>query len=166
MKNKPDLDTTAKTVITLATRGSPLALCQAELVQASLCAAYPTATVEILKIRTTGDRQTEWSLEKRGGKGLFTKELEESLLSGAADIAVHSAKDLPTEMPEGLDLAGYLPREDPRDVFVLREGVVKPRFIASGSPRRRSQLKALYPGVVWSEIRGNVNTRLMWTPPF
>jgi hydroxymethylbilane synthase len=103
----------------------------------------------------------EWSLEKEGGKGLFTKELEVALLEGHADVAVHSAKDLPTEMPAGLALAGYLPREDPRDVLVLRTDVVAPEVIATGSPRRRAQLLATHwPDAQMKEIRGNVGTRL------
>lgn len=120
----------------------------------------PGRDVEILKIKTTGDKRTQWSLEKQGGKGLFTKELEEALLEGRAHVAVHSAKDLPTEMPEGLELAAFLPRENPHDVLVVQEGVAKPKMIATSSPRRRSQLKRCFPCTVWSEIRGNVDTRL------
>ena len=116
--------------IILATRKSPLALAQAELVSAHL-REKTGADCEILKIVTTGDQQAEWSLEKAGGKGLFTKELESALLRGDADIAVHSSKDLPGEMPEGLGLAGYLPREDPHDMLVLRSGVGTPRTIAT-----------------------------------
>ena len=91
---------------------------------------------------------------------MFTKELEVALLEKRADLAVHSAKDLPTEMPDGLALAGYLPREDPRDVLVIREDLVEPKVIATGSPRRRSQLTVRYPDAEWKEIRGNVGTRL------
>lgn len=149
-----------KQPLIIATRGSPLALRQAELAAECLSAALPERTIEILKLTTTGDRKTRWSLEKQGGKGLFTKELEEALLEGRAHVAVHSAKDLPTDMPAGLTLAAFLPREDPHDIFVVRENIATPRFIATGSPRRRSQLKELYPQAVWSEIRGNVDTRL------
>ena len=118
------------------------------------------ADIETLEIRTSGDKRQDWSLEKYGGKGLFTKEIEEALIAGDADLAVHSAKDLPTEMPEQLALAGCLPRDACRDVMVLRNGVSVPSLIATGSPRRRSQLKRLFPHAVWTELRGNVETRL------
>jgi hydroxymethylbilane synthase len=145
--------------IILATRKSPLALAQSNMVAALLSRALGTE-VELLKIVTAGDRQTEWSLEKKGGKGLFTSELEHKLIEGGADIAVHSSKDLPGEMPAGLAIAGYLPREDTRDVLVIREEMTAPRKIATGSPRRRLQIAALFPGVEFCEIRGNVDTRL------
>lgn len=115
---------------------------------------------ELLKIVTTGDRQTEWSLEQRGGKGLFTSELEAALQRGEADVAVHSTKDLPGDIPDGLAIGGYMPRADTRDVLVLRAGVESPATVATGSPRRRLQLKRMFPEVVFSEIRGNVDTRL------
>lgn len=143
----------------LATRKSPLALAQSEQVAAHLRATLGVE-VELLKIVTTGDQRTEWSLEKQGGKGLFTKELEESLLRGDAHLAVHSCKDLPGEMPAGLAVAGYLPREDPRDVLVLRADVETPALIATSSPRRRLQLAMLFPDAQFTEIRGNVDTRL------
>ena len=150
-------ETSAKVV--LATRKSPLALRQAELVAAAVEESLG-AEVETLPLSTTGDQRLEWSLEQEGGKGLFTKELEVALLEGRADLAVHSAKDLPTEMPEGLVLVGYLPREDPCDVLVVREDVTEPKVIATGSPRRRSQLATRFPDAEWKEIRGNVGTRL------
>jgi hydroxymethylbilane synthase len=143
----------------LATRKSPLALAQTEQVSAHLRASLGVET-ELLKIVTTGDQRAEWSLEKQGGKGLFTKELEESLLRGEADIAVHSCKDLPGQIPAGLAVAGYLPREDPRDMLILREGVETPALIATSSPRRRLQLSMLFPDATFTEIRGNVDTRL------
>lgn len=148
-----------KTKLTLATRKSPLALAQSEQVAAHLRATLGVE-VKLLRIVTTGDQRTEWSLEKQGGKGLFTKELEESLLRGEADLAVHSCKDLPGELPAGLTVAGYLPREDPRDMLVLREGVESPALIATSSPRRRLQLTMLFPDAQFTEIRGNVDTRL------
>ncbi|HEY4988352.1 MAG TPA: hydroxymethylbilane synthase [Opitutaceae bacterium] len=147
-----------KTLV-LATRKSPLALAQAELVAAYLRESLG-AECELLKIVTTGDRQAEWSLEKQGGKGLFTKELESALLENRADIAVHSAKDLPGEPVDSLATAGYLPRDDPRDVLVHRLGVGTPMTIATGSPRRRRQAALLYSRVEFVEIRGNVDTRL------
>ncbi len=145
--------------IVLATRKSPLARAQAELVAAHLRARLG-ATIELLPVVTTGDRQAEWSLEKMGGKGLFTSELEQALLRGEADLAVHSAKDLPGEVSAGVVVAGYLPRADPRDVLVLRAGLRAPAQLATGSPRRRLQAAELFPGVGFCEIRGNVDTRL------
>ncbi|WP_309396632.1 hydroxymethylbilane synthase [Cerasicoccus maritimus] len=146
--------------IILATRRSPLALCQAHLAKAHVENVFAGATAELKEFVTTGDKKTSWSLEDKGGKGLFTKELEDALLNGEADLAVHSAKDLPTEMPEGLALAAYLPREQTNDVLIVKEGVEKPCKIATSSPRRRLQLKQIFPCAVWSEIRGNVDTRL------
>lgn len=148
------------TTLILATRRSPLALAQAKLVAARLRAHFPDAACELLRVVTTGDRKLEWSLEKQGGKGLFTAELEQALLRGEAHAAVHSSKDLPNELPAGLVIAGYLPREDPRDVLVLRAGVRTPLTIATSSPRRRLQIARMFPGAAFTEIRGNVDTRL------
>jgi hydroxymethylbilane synthase len=145
--------------IILATRKSPLALAQTEMVAAHLRNQLGVET-ELLKIVTTGDKQTEWSLEKRGGKGLFTSELEAALQRGEADVAVHSTKDLPGDVPAGLAIGGYMPRADTRDVLVLRAGVETPKLIATGSPRRRLQIKLIFPEVDFTEIRGNVDTRL------
>ena len=145
--------------IVLATRKSPLALVQTEMV-ASRLREVMNAETELLKIVTTGDKQTEWSLETKGGKGLFTSELEQAVLRGDADLAVHSSKDLPGEMPEGLAIAGYLPRADARDVLVLRAGTTTPGSVATGSPRRRLQIARLFPSTSFTEIRGNVDTRL------
>ena len=147
------------TKLVLATRKSPLALAQTEMVAAHLRLQLGVET-ELLPIVTIGDRQTEWSLEQQGGKGLFTSELEAAVRSGAADVAVHSTKDLPGDMPVGLAVGGYLPRTDPRDVLVLRSGVEIPATIATGSPRRRLQVKMLFPEVTFTEIRGKVDTRL------
>lgn len=145
--------------IVLATRKSPLALAQTEMVAAHLRNQLGVET-ELLKIVTTGDQQAEWSLEQRGGKGLFTSELEAAILRGEADVAVHSTKDLPGDMPAGLAIGGYLPRADARDVLVLRAGVDTPRTIATSSPRRRLQVQRMFPDVAFTEIRGNVDTRL------
>ncbi|MEO6568015.1 MAG: hydroxymethylbilane synthase [Opitutaceae bacterium] len=145
--------------LVLATRKSPLALAQTNMVAARLSETSGVET-ELLKIVTTGDRQAEWSLENKGGKGLFTGELEAALLRGEADVAVHSTKDLPGDMAAGLAIAGYLPRADVRDVLVLRQGETSPKTIATGSPRRRLQLAKIFPSVEFSEIRGNVDTRL------
>ena len=144
----------------LATRKSPLALVQTETVAAWLRAKIAGAECELLKLTTTGDKQAEWSLSKQGGKGLFTVELEQALLRGEAHAAVHSCKDLPGENTPGLAVAGFLPREDVRDVLVLREGVTTPATIATSSPRRQLQVKRLFPAATFSEIRGNVDTRL------
>lgn len=143
----------------LATRRSPLALAQAVCVAAHLRGSLG-AECALLEVVTTGDRKAEWSLEEKGGKGLFTRELEAALLRKEADVAVHSAKDLPGESTPGLSTAGYLPREDPRDVLILRTGVASPRTIATGSPRRRHQAAMLFRNVEFVEIRGNVDTRL------
>jgi hydroxymethylbilane synthase len=145
--------------LVLATRRSPLALRQSEMVAATIGEKLGLE-VELLPLVTTGDRQTKWSLEKSGGKGLFTKELEEALLNGRADLAVHSAKDMPTEMPAGLDLVAFLPRENPADILVTKQGVNQPKVIATGSPRRRAQGSQIFPEAQWIELRGNVETRL------
>lgn len=144
----------------IATRKSPLAMAQTHLAKELFERGMPEAIFRIEKMVTTGDKRQEWSLEKQGGKGLFTKELEDALLEGRADFAVHSAKDLPSEMPEGLSLAGFLPRQTCEDVLILREGVESPKLIATGSPRRRIQLRYLFPEAEFTEIRGNVDTRL------
>ena len=151
MKNSADK-------IVIATRKSPLALKQADLV-AELIRHKLSFDVELLPMSTTGDRQTSWSLQDKGGKGLFTKELESALLENRADIAVHSAKDLPTENPNGLTLAAFLKREDPRDVLV-KKNHSNLKIIASGSPRRIAQMKLRFPSASWIELRGNVGTRL------
>ena len=112
----------------IGTRGSPLALAQAREVAARLLAAHPALAErppEVVAIRTTGDRVTDRPLAEIGGKGLFTKEIEEALTEGRIDLAVHSMKDMPVEQPEGLVLTTYLPREDPRDAFVsLRHAAI------------------------------------------
>lgn len=144
----------------IATRKSPLAMAQTEMARDALASAHPDWALDLLPLSTTGDRQLEWSLEAKGGKGLFTSELEKAILERRADIAVHSAKDLPTEMDAGLELAGFLPRERAVDVLVIREGVDVPKTIATGSPRRRAQLSVIFPHAEWREIRGNVGTRM------
>ena len=145
--------------IIIVTRGSPLALQQTRDAAARLEAALGRPT-EVRILTTTGDRQAAWSLEKQGGKGLFTAELEQALLRGEADLAIHSSKDLPTEMPAGLAIAACLPRQDARDVLVRRADVTAPNLIATGSPRRRAQGALTFPQAKWTELRGNVDTRL------
>ncbi|UWQ75485.1 hydroxymethylbilane synthase [Leisingera sp. M658] len=155
----------------IGTRGSPLALAQAHETRSRLAAAFglPQEAFEIVVIKTTGDNQAliaaDKPLKELGGKGLFTKEIEEDLLSGAIDIAVHSMKDMPVLQPEGLALDTYLPREDVRDAFispslkslhVLAEGAV----VGTSSLRRRAQLLNRRPDLNVVEFRGNVQTRL------
>lgn len=144
----------------LATRKSPLALIQARAVLRHLQAAFPEELFEALPLSTQVDERLNWSLEKRGGIGLFTKELEEALLDGRATLAVHSAKDLPTKFQADLCIAGYLPRAKANDVLVRRSGSSTLKTIASGSPRRRAQLSLLEKQAEWTVIRGNVETRL------
>lgn len=146
--------------ITLGTRRSPLALAQTQLVCERLQRAFPGAEIVIREFVTQGDKKLEWSLEKSGGKGLFTSELEASLLAGEIDLAVHSGKDLPTDMRDGLCVAGCLPRARANDVLVVRQGIDVPASIASGSPRRRAQAQKLFPQATFCELRGNVSTRL------
>ena len=146
-------------VCILATRKSPLALRQAEIV-AELIRTQMNLEVELLPLTTSGDQRLDWSLQDKGGKGLFTKELELALLGGQADLAVHSAKDMPTDSPDGLSLSSFLEREDVRDVLVLRDDVETPKVLASGSPRRVAQLRNRFPDTKWNEMRGNVETRL------
>jgi hydroxymethylbilane synthase len=146
--------------IRIATRKSPLALAQTYLVADVLRIYYPNAEICIREFVTTGDRQLEWSLSKEGGKGLFTRELEDALRSCEVDLAVHSCKDLPTDQPDGLVLSGFLPREDARDVLIRRKGVEAIQHVATSSPRRRAQISRWMPNLQFSEIRGNVGTRL------
>jgi hydroxymethylbilane synthase len=147
----------------LGTRGSALALAQARAVAARLRALG--ADVEVVPVRTEGDRLLEARLATVGGKGLFVREIEEALLEGALDLAVHSLKDLPAELPAGLTLAAYVEREDPRDVLVARAGVgfgdlPAGAVIGTSSPRRRALALALRPDLVVEPIRGNVDTRV------
>ena len=152
----------------IGTRGSPLALAQAEEVKSRLLAAHPALAddaVTIVVIATTGDRIQSKPLKEFGGKGLFTKEIEEALLAGEIDIAVHSMKDVPTELPPGLGIVCLLPREDPRDGFLspiansldeLPEGAT----VGSSSLRRVAQIHHVRPDLVVVNFRGNVNTRM------
>ena len=149
---------TATTLI--ATRKSPLALKQTEMVRACLAEKLPEGSYENLELSTQVDERLNWSLEKRGGIGLFTKELEEALIERRAELAVHSAKDMPTTLPGGLAIAGYLSRARVNDVLVHRKDSPNPQTIASSSPRRRVQAGLLYPEAKWTTIRGNVGTRL------
>jgi hydroxymethylbilane synthase len=147
----------------IGTRGSALARWQAESVQASLAQAGFGA--ELVLIRTSGDRERETPLRALGGKGIFIKELEDALLEDRVDLAVHSMKDLPTELPEGLLIAAVCQREDVRDALVSRGGLTLDQLprgarVGTGSLRRQAQLRARRPDLEMGEIRGNVDTRL------
>jgi len=153
--------------IRIASRGSQLALWQAEAVRASLMKAYAGLRVEIEIIRTTGDRILDVPLARIGDRGLFTKEIDEALLDRRADIAVHSLKDVPTRIPAGLSLAAIGEREDPRDVLIVRDGVAPSLAalpagarVGTSSLRRRSQLRHVRPDLEVTDLRGNLNTRL------
>jgi hydroxymethylbilane synthase len=150
----------------IGTRGSPLALAQAHEVRARLMAAHgrEEASFEIVVIKTTGDRIQDRPLAEAGGKGLFTKEIEESLLRGDTDLAVHSMKDLPTVLPEGLALAAILPREDVRDAFISLkwpslDALPPGARVGTSSLRRGAQVKRLRPDLEVVGFRGNVATR-------
>ena len=153
----------------IGTRGSPMALCQAALVRDRLVAAHPglaaAAAVEIVTIRTTGDRVQDRRLAEIGGKGLFTKEIEEALFAGRIDLAVHSLKDVETWLPDGLEIACVLARDDPRDAFLSvqapsLEALPKGAKIGTASLRRQAQLLRRRPDLLIVPIRGNVNTRI------
>src|SRR3954468_8871166 len=147
-------------MLVIASRGSQLALWQAHWVKGQLAALGHESRIEIIK--TTGDKITDVPLAKVGTKGLFTKEIEEALLDGRADLAVHSLKDLPTELPEGLVLAAVPPREDPRDAMVGKRLADLPAGakVGTSSLRRAAQLRKLRPDLVIESIRGNLDTRL------
>ncbi len=148
--------------LVLGTRGSALALTQADIVRSTIQRAFPRLSIEVKIIKTTGDKQKTKSLSKSGTVGFFTKELEEALLRGKVDAAVHSLKDLPTTLPAGLSLAAVGEREDPRDVLVFKEGTDPdhPQTVFTSSPRRSVQAKLLWPSCKILAIRGNVETRL------
>jgi hydroxymethylbilane synthase len=154
-------------MLRIGTRGSPLALAQARAVRDRLAAAHGWApeAVEIKTIRTSGDRIQDRPLADVGGKGLFTKEIEQALIDGAIDLAVHSAKDMPTVLPDGLALAACLEREDVRDAFISRKAGSL-RALAAGSVvgtsalRRQAQVRRLRPDLAVANFRGNVETRL------
>ena len=158
---------TPTTPLKIGTRGSPLALAQAHETRARLSQAFDLeeSCFEIIVIKTTGDRVLDRPLKEIGGKGLFTREIEEDLLSGRIDIAVHSMKDMPTEQPTGLILDTYLPREDVRDAFVSltkdsMDALEAGQKLGSSSLRRKAQLMLARPDLEVVEFRGNVQTRL------
>lgn len=149
----------------IATRASPLALWQAEHVAARLRAVHAGLDVQLVRMVTRGDKLLDAPLAKVGGKGLFVKELEQGILEGTADLAVHSMKDVPAELPEGLHLAAILAREDPRDALVSNRyaslaELPADALIGTSSLRRQCQLKQRLPGCRIVSLRGNVGTRL------
>jgi hydroxymethylbilane synthase len=153
----------------IGTRGSPMALRQTALVRDRLVAAHPelaaAGAVEIVTIRTTGDRVQDRRLAEIGGKGLFTKEIEEALFAGQIDLAVHSLKDVETWLPDGLEIACVLARDDPRDAFLSMQApslaaLPKGASIGTASLRRQAQLLRRRPDLRVVPMRGNVNTRL------
>jgi hydroxymethylbilane synthase len=154
-------------MIRIGTRGSPLALAQTHEVARLLAAAHgcDVARFEIVVIRTSGDMIQDRALSEAGGKGLFTKEIDAAMLDGAIDAAVHSSKDLPTLLPDGIVIAGYLPREDVRDALISAradsiEGLPPGARLGTASLRRQAQARRLRPDLEIGLLRGNVETRL------
>jgi len=152
-------------VFRIGTRGSGLALAQAELALAALRRAWPGLRYELVVIRTTGDRRRGMPLSRLGGRGAFVAELEAALLRGEVDMAVHSLKDLPVRLAPGLALAAIPLRHDPRDALVSRHegglaGLPSGALVGTGSPRREAQLRLLRPDLQVSPVRGNVDTRV------
>jgi hydroxymethylbilane synthase len=152
-------------ILRIATRSSPLAVWQAEYVKQRLEGLHDGLSVELVLIKTQGDKILDTPLAKIGGKGLFVKELEQAMMAGEADIAVHSMKDVPMELPEGFDLPVICEREDPRDAFVSNhydslDALPQGARVGTSSLRRSAQLMALRPDLEVLSLRGNVQTRL------
>lgn len=152
-------------IVRIATRRSPLAIWQAEFVRDSLLALHPQLQIELVRIKTQGDIILDTPLAKVGGKGLFVKELEQSMLAGEADIAVHSMKDVPVELPDGLHLPVICERHDPHDAFVSNhfdsiDDLPQGARVGTSSLRRECQLRRYRPDLKILPLRGNVNTRL------
>src|SRR5215210_2170746 len=147
-------------IVRLGSRGSRLALIQAELAAEALRRAQPGVDVALVPITTTGDKDRSKPFGELGARGVFVKELEEALLEGRVDVAVHSAKDMTSTDTEGLSVAAYLPRDDPRDALCGAAGLSAGMRIGTASARRRAQLLALEPEIIIEPLRGNVDTRL------
>ncbi|WP_191016841.1 hydroxymethylbilane synthase [Treponema zioleckii] len=155
--------------IKIGTRQSALALVQTALVSESLKSKFPETEIEIVKKQTAGDKNLKTALADFGGKGAFVTEFEDALSNREIDLAVHSAKDLPAQLPDGLTIAMTLPREDPRDVLVWRNEETKKVaetsseafVVGTSSPRRELQIKAMFPNCACKILRGNVPTRLL-----
>jgi hydroxymethylbilane synthase len=163
--HNPNLSFKAPEKLVIASRESALAMWQARHIQSRLQALYPTTLVEILGMTTTGDQILDVPLAKVGGKGLFVKELEMALVDGRADLAVHSMKDVPMNLPEGFLLVATCEREDPRDAFVCNdfatlEDLPAGSIVGTSSLRRQSQLQARLPHLKIQSLRGNLQTRL------
>ncbi|MDM8569984.1 hydroxymethylbilane synthase [Thiotrichales bacterium HSG1] len=153
------------TTLRIATRKSPLALWQTYNIRDSLCQIYPNLQVEVIEMLTKGDKILDTPLAKIGGKGLFVKELEQGILAGEADIAVHSMKDVPVEFPKGLTISVVMQREEPCDAFVSNNypsltSLPKGAIVGTASLRRQCQLLAVRPDLQIKPLRGNVGTRL------
>ena len=155
------------TILRVGTRGSPLALAQAGMVRDALAKAHglDPARIEFQVIRTTGDRIQDRPLAEAGGKGLFAKEIEEALIDRRIDLAVHSSKDMPTFLPEGLVLSTFLQREDARDAFISRKArnlaeLPPGAVVGTSSPRRQALLRRMRRDLKLVDLRGNVETRL------
>lgn len=153
------------TTLRIATRGSRLAMAQTELAIDALRGAEPSFEAEIVEVRTEGDRDQQTPLSTLGGRGVFVRAVEDALLEGRADIAVHSLKDVPTLLADGLTIGAMLPRGDPRDALVASGGRRLAQLpdgarIGTSSPRRAALVLAMRPGLTIVEIRGNVDTRL------
>lgn len=153
-----------KSTVRIGTRDSQLALWQAEWVRGRLQEFYPEREFQLVPMKTKGDKILDVPLAKIGDKGLFTKELENGLLCGEIDLAVHSLKDLPTVLPEGLEIAAFCEREEPRDVFLSRDGtrledLPAGAIIGTSSLRRKAQLAAYRPDLQFTDLRGNLQTR-------
>ena len=149
--------------IRVGSRESKLAVIQSELVMEAIRAKHPEITLELVTMKTTGDKILDRTLDQIGGKGLFVKELDAALLDGRVDLTVHSCKDLPMEVDPAIPLAGFSKREDPRDVLVLPQGVAEldpAKPIGCASARRTVQLNTLFPEIKVAPVRGNVLTRL------
>lgn len=149
--------------IRIGSRDSLLAVRQSELVMEAVRRSFPGTELELVTMKTTGDRILGKALDKIGGKGLFVKELDLALLEGRSDLSVHSLKDMPMDVPEELPILAYSPREDERDVLILREGLSalpERPVIGTGSRRRSVQASRLYPDAVFKGVRGNIHTRL------
>ena len=147
----------------IGSRESRLAVIQSRMVMEAIAKAEPAAELELVTMKTTGDKILDKTLDKIGGKGLFVRELDQALREGKVDFTVHSLKDMPMEVPEDLPLAAFSSREDPRDVLVLPEGVTEldpSKPIGCSSRRRQLQLKKLFPEMRIEPVRGNIQTRL------
>lgn len=149
-----------KKVVRIGSRESKLAVWQAEHVAHMIEQAHPEIEVQIITMKTTGDRILDRNLDQVGGKGLFVKELDIALMEKRTDLSVHSLKDMPMEVPETLPILAYSKREDPRDVILFRKGIDTVKVIGSSSRRRQVQLEKLYPDCTFTGMRGNVQTRI------